>query len=291
MTLHVETFFHQDSSTLTYVIHDPHSLEAAIIDPALDFDYASGRSQTAFADSLIDYVEAQHLRVKWILETHAHADHLTAAQYLKSQLGGKIAIGQGIAKVQHTFQGIFNLHDSLQTDGSDFDHLFSEGDHFFLGDIQGQVLATPGHTNDSLSYVIDGNAFVGDSLFMPDAGTARCDFPGGSAALLYHSVQKLYALGDDTRIYVGHDYQPEGRALAYMATVAEHKAHNIHISSETSEADFVHKRQTRDATLAVPRLIVPSIQVNIRAGKWPAAEDNGQVYLKVPVNLLGRPSH
>ncbi|MBT1065749.1 MBL fold metallo-hydrolase [Bowmanella sp. Y26] len=287
MALHVETFFHQDSSTLSYVIYDPHSGEAAIIDPALDFDYASGRSHTAFADSLISYVETQGLQLKWILETHAHADHLTAAQYLKSKLGGVIAIGKGIAKVQHTFQGIFNLHDSLQTDGSDFDHLFDEGDNFCLGDIQGKVLATPGHTNDSLSYVIDGNAFVGDSLFMPDAGTARCDFPGGSAALLYQSVQKLYALGDDMRIYVGHDYQPEGRALAYMATVAEHKAHNVHISSDTSEATFVHRRQSRDATLAVPRLIVPSIQVNIRAGKWPEAEDNGQVYLKVPVNLLG----
>ncbi|GAA0365762.1 MBL fold metallo-hydrolase [Bowmanella denitrificans] len=288
MALRVDTFFHQDSSTLSYILSDPDSGEAAIIDPVLDFDYAAGRSHTAFADRLIEHVAHQNLQVKWILETHAHADHLTAAQYLKTKLGGLIAIGQGITKVQRTFQSIFNLHDSLPLDGSDFDHLFYEGDKFSLGDMQGTVLATPGHTNDSLSYVIDGNAFVGDSLFMPDAGTARCDFPGGSAALLYQSVQKLYALGDDIRIYVGHDYQPQGRALAYMATVAEHKAHNIHISAKTSEAVFVQTRQTRDVTLAVPRLIVPSIQVNIRAGKWPEPEDNGQIYLKVPVNMLGQ---
>lgn len=288
MAIQVEAFFHQDTSTLSYIVYDQDSKEAAIIDPVLDFDYASGQTATNFAQQLLDFVSKQHLSLKWILETHAHADHLTAAQYIKQQVGGQIAIGGGITKVQDTFQKIYNLAGSIKTDGSDFDRLFSEGDTFNLGVYTGQVLATPGHTNDSLSYVIDGHAFVGDSLFMPDAGTARCDFPGGSAAILFQSVQKLYALPDDTLIYVSHDYQPNGRELAYVASVAEHKSTNVHINTNTQEAEFIQVRQTRDATLGMPHLILPSIQVNIRAGHFPDAEDNGVSYLKLPVNLVGR---
>ncbi|MDF2180084.1 MBL fold metallo-hydrolase [Aliiglaciecola sp. CAU 1673] len=286
MNLQVRAFFHTQTSTLTYVIHDPLTLEAAVIDPVLDFDGASGRSGTSFADQVIEYVLATKLHLKWILETHAHADHLTGAQHVKARLGGQIAIGCGITQVQSTFQDIFNLGDSLNTDGRDFDHLFEEGDSFSLGQIEGRVLATPGHTNDSLSYVIDGNAFVGDSLFMPDAGTARCDFPGGSARTLFQSVQKLYALGDDVRIHVCHDYQPGGREMAYVATVREHKKANIHIKADTLEQDFVQKRESRDKTLDMPKLIIPSLQVNIRAGHWPAPETNGVVYLKLPINRL-----
>ncbi|MBN7824811.1 MBL fold metallo-hydrolase [Bowmanella dokdonensis] len=288
MSIQVQAFFHQPTSTLSYVIRDPQSGEAAVIDPALDFEQASGHTGTEFADQLIDYIRQHKLKLVWILETHAHADHLTAAQYIKQQLGGRIAIGRGIARVQQTFSEIFNLKDSLKADGSDFDHLFEEGDDFKLGAIRGQVLATPGHTNDSLTYLIDGNAFVGDSLFMPDAGTARCDFPGGSPELLYASVQKLYALPDDTRIYVCHDYQPGGRELKYVATVAEHKRANVHIGETTKTAEFVDKRSRRDKTLGLPRLILPSIQVNIRAGKMPPQEDNGVSYLKLPLNLLGK---
>lgn len=288
MSLKVQAFFHQDTSTLSYLIFDAEQKEAAIIDPALDFDYAAGHTSTEFADQLIQAVAEKQLTLKWILETHAHADHLTAAQHIRAKLGGKIAIGSGITKVQENFQRLFNLGDTQDVQGLDFDHLFAEGDTFSVGRFQGRVITTPGHTNDSLTYLIDGNAFVGDSLFMPDAGTARCDFPGGNAELLFESVQKLYALGDDTRIYVCHDYQPEGRELRYMATVAEHKASNIHINASTSVEEFVQKREKRDKTLGMPRLIIPSIQVNIRAGELPPAEDNGVHYMKVPVNLLGK---
>jgi len=288
MSLQVQAFFHQDTSTLSYLIFDEQAKEAAIIDPALDFDYAAGRTNTEFADQLIQAVRDNDLSLKWILETHAHADHLTAARHIRAELGGKIAIGAGITQVQQTFQRLFNLGDMQDVRGRDFDHLFAQGDTFTVGRFQGRVITTPGHTNDSLTYLIDGNAFVGDSLFMPDAGTARCDFPGGSAKLLFDSVQKLYALDDDTRIYVCHDYQPEGRELRYMATVGEHKASNIHISADTNVEEFVKKRQKRDKTLGMPRLIIPSIQVNIRAGELPPAEDNGVHYLKVPVNLLGK---
>lgn len=287
MSLQVQAFFHQDTSTLSYLIFDEQAKEAAIIDPALDFDYAAGHTDTAFADKLINAVEEKQLSLKWILETHAHADHLTAAQHIRAKLGGKIAIGVGITQVQRTFQGLFNLGSAQNTEGKDFDQLFAQGDTFTIGRYQGVVISTPGHTNDSLTYLIDGNAFVGDSLFMPDAGTARCDFPGGSAELLFESVQKLYALDDDTRIFVCHDYQPQGRELRYVATVAEHKANNIHINAATTVEEFVQKRQQRDKTLGMPRLIIPSIQVNIRAGALPVAEDNGIHYLKVPVNLLG----
>ncbi|ALS97877.1 MBL fold metallo-hydrolase [Lacimicrobium alkaliphilum] len=287
MSLQVQAFFHQDTSTLSYLVFDEQAREAAIIDPALDFDYAAGHTNTEFADQLIQAVKDNELSLKWILETHAHADHLTAAQHIRAQLGGKIAIGSGITKVQENFQRLFNLGDKQDVQGRDFDHLFAEGDTFTVGRFHGRVITTPGHTNDSLTYLIGGNAFVGDSLFMPDAGTARCDFPGGSAELLFESVQKLYALDDDTRIYVCHDYQPEGRSLRYVATVAEHKANNIHINKDTTVEEFVQKRNKRDKTLGMPRLIIPSIQVNIRAGELPPAENNGVHYLKVPVNLLG----
>ncbi|AWL12470.1 putative metallo-hydrolase [Saliniradius amylolyticus] len=287
MTINVQHFYHEDTGTLTYVIHEPSSAEAAVIDPVLDFDYAAGRTDTTSIDAIVAYLRQNRLTLKWVLETHAHADHLTAAQHLKKQLGGTIAIGRGITQVQSTFCEVFNLGEEQDVTGRDFDHLFAEGEHFSLGSVEGQILATPGHTNDSISYVIDGNAFVGDTLFMPDAGTARCDFPGGSASLLYQSIQKLYALGDEIKIWACHDYKPEGRELRYMATVAEHKANNIHVNADTSEAAFVEKREARDATLAMPRLIVPSIQVNIRAGLLPEPESNGVRYLKVPLNHLG----
>lgn len=284
MSIQVHAFYHHQSGTLSYLLQEMNSAEAAIIDPVMDFDYSAGHSHFEFADQLVHYVQQHQLQLRWILETHAHADHLSAAQYIKQQLGGQIAIGQGITKVQQTFSEIFNLQGQLNTDGSDFDQLFNDGDEFYLGEEKGVVMATPGHTNDSLSYLIDGNAFVGDSLFMPDAGTARCDFPGGSAATLYASVKRLYQLPDTTRIYIGHDYQPNDRELRYMATVAEHKVNNIHIQADTDEQQFVAVRQKRDATLAVPDLIIPSIQVNIRAGNFPPPEDNGQLYLKVPIN-------
>ncbi|WP_416305893.1 MBL fold metallo-hydrolase [Neptunicella sp. SCSIO 80796] len=287
MSVQVEAFFHQHTSTLSYVVYDQDSKYAAVIDPVLDFDYASGHTDTRFAEQLLDFLDSRQLRLQWILETHAHADHLTAAQYVKAKAGGRIAIGGGITKVQSTFQKIYNLADSIQTDGSDFDLLFNEGDTFRLGNSTGQILATPGHTNDSLTYLIDGHAFVGDSLFMPDAGTARCDFPGGSAATLFQSVKKLYQLPDETLIYVSHDYQPNGRELKFVASVAEHKQANVHINAETAEAEFIQIRQTRDATLGMPNLIMPSIQVNIRAGHFPKPEDNGVSYLKLPVNGLG----
>ncbi|MDN4500799.1 MBL fold metallo-hydrolase [Alteromonadaceae bacterium BrNp21-10] len=288
MSVQVEGFYHEDTSTLSYVVFDAVSAEAAVIDPVMDFDYASGHSHFESADSLIAFLANKKLQLKWILETHAHADHLSAAQYIKQHCGGKIAIGQGIVQVQKTFADIYHLGKTLNTDGSDFDHLFNEGDTFTLGEFSGRVIATPGHTNDSLTYLIEGNAFVGDSLFMPDAGTARCDFPGGSAEVLYQSVQKLYQLPDDTRLYVSHDYQPDDRELRFVATVAEHKQSNIHISANTAVSEFSQKRQTRDATLDMPRLIIPSIQVNIRAGRFPEPEQNGVSYLKLPINYFGQ---
>lgn len=284
MAPQIKAFFHTDSSTLTYVVSDPQTGSAAIIDPVMNYDPYSGQASWPNAQQIVDYVKKQRLEVLWILETHAHADHISGAQYLKTQLGGTVAIGKGICSVQETFKGVFNLEDTFCTDGSQFDQLLEDGQMLPLGKLNIEVLATPGHTNDSVSYVIANNAFVGDTLFMPDSGTARCDFPGGSAGLLFDSISRIYELGDDTIIWVCHDYQPGNRALAYKATVAEHKAANIHLKGNTEKAQFVDVRESRDATLAVPKLIYPSVQINIRAGQLPPAEDNGNMYMKIPLH-------
>lgn len=282
--LHIEMFFDSDSSTFSYVVVDNSSGSAAIIDPVLNYDAPSGSVSTADADSILAYIAANKLSVQWILETHAHADHLSAAHYLHSKTGAPVAIGEGIKKVQQTFKLVFNLgDDELLAKGDYFDKLFADNEHFRIGELQAQVINTPGHTNDSVSYLIEGNLFVGDSLFMPDAGTARCDFPGGDAHILYRSIQRIYQLPDDTQIYICHDYQPGGRQLQYQTSVAEQKAGNIHVKAGTAEQEFVQKREARDKTLAVPRLIYPAVQVNIRGGQLPLAADNGVSYIKIPL--------
>ena len=283
----VKAFFDEATFTVTFVVKDPESQACAIVDSVLDFDYASGRTDTRSADAVIAHVRDEGLEVEWILETHVHADHLSAAPYIQERVGGKIGIGDRIKVVQDTFGKIFNEGTEFQRDGSQFDKLFVEGDTFTVGGLEGHVLHTPGHTPACLTYVIGDAAFVGDTLFMPDFGTARCDFPGGSAEVLYDSIQKILALPDETRIFVAHDYKAPGRDdYAWETTVAEEKARNIHIGGGASKEAFVKMRTERDATLAMPRLIIPSLQVNMRAGQMPPAEDDGHVYLKVPVNGL-----
>jgi len=283
----VTAFFDEATNTISYVVRDPEGSAAAIIDSVLDFDYASGRTDTASADAIVAHVEREGLDVQWILETHVHADHLSAAPYLQERLGGKIGIGDNIRIVQDTFGKVFNEGTEFQRDGSQFDALFEEGDSFHIGQMRGDVLHTPGHTPACMTYVIGDAAFVGDTLFMPDFGTARCDFPGGSAEDLYASIQKILALPDATRIFVGHDYKAPGREdYAWESTVGEQKAKNIHVGAGKAAAEFVEMRQTRDAGLAMPKLIIPSLQVNMRAGNMPAPDNDGDVYLKVPVNKL-----
>jgi glyoxylase-like metal-dependent hydrolase (beta-lactamase superfamily II) len=285
-TPHVESLHHADSGTWSHIVADLDSRAAVIIDPVLDFDPKSGRTGTAFAQRLLDLAEQGGYRVGWILETHAHADHLSAAPWLKARLGASIGIGAGIRDVQRTFKPIFNLGDGFATDGSQFDHLFVDGEELWLGGIACEVIATPGHTSDSISFLIGDALFVGDSLFMPDGGTARCDFPGGDAATLFASIQRLYELADDTRVFVCHDYGPGGRAVSGITTIGIEKTTNIHIREGVSEAEFVALRQARDATLAMPTLIIPAVQVNIRAGELPAPESNGVRYLKIPLDKL-----
>ncbi|MDF1620634.1 MBL fold metallo-hydrolase [Pseudothioclava nitratireducens] len=283
----VKAFFDEATFTVTFVVKDPKSSACAIVDSVLDFDYASGRTDTKSADAVIAHVEAEGLRVEWILETHVHADHLSAAPYLQERVGGKIGIGDRIKVVQDTFGKIFNEGTEFQRDGSQFDKLFVEGDTFEVGGLKGHVLHTPGHTPACLTYVIGDAAFVGDTLFMPDFGTARCDFPGGSAETLYNSIQKILALPDETRIFVAHDYKAPGRdEYAWETTVAEEKARNIHIGGGKSKDEFVKMRTERDAQLAMPKLIIPSLQVNMRAGQMPPKDEDGKTYLKVPVNVL-----
>ena len=283
----VTAFFDEATFTVTYVVKDPASNACAIIDSVLDFDYNPGRTDTRSADAVTAYVTEHGLSVEWLLETHAHADHLSAAPYLQERVGGKIAIGAHIKTVQNVFGKVFNAGTEFERDGSQFDVLFNEQDRFEIGGLSAQVLHTPGHTPACLTYVIGDAAFVGDTLFMPDFGTARCDFPGGSAETLYASVQKILSLPDDTRIFVGHDYKAEGRDhYAWESTLGEQKANNVHVGAGKTSADFVAMRNARDATLDMPRLIVPSIQVNMRAGQMPPAEENGVVYLKVPVNAI-----
>lgn len=282
--VHIEMFFDTDSSTLSYVVTDYSTKTAAIIDPVLNYDAAAGVVSTCDADKILAYIHANNLTVDWILETHAHADHLSAAHYLHVKTGAPVAIGEGIRKVQHTFKLVFNLNDDeLLAKGDYFDKLFTDNEPFKIGSVTALVINTPGHTNDSVSYLIADNLFVGDSLFMPDAGTARCDFPGGDAHILYRSIQRIYQLPDDTKIFICHDYQPDGRELKYQTSVAEQKALNIHVKAMTTEKEFVQKRETRDKTLAVPRLLYPAVQVNIRGGQLPKAEHNGVSYIKIPL--------
>lgn len=283
----VKTFFDEPTNTFSYVVKDPASNACAIIDSVLDFDYASGRTDVRSADDIIAYVKDNGLHIEWILETHVHADHLSAAPYLHKALGGKTGIGAMITVVQDTFGKAFNAGTEFARDGSQFDRLFEEGDQFKIGALEGRVLHTPGHTPACLTYVIGDAAFVGDTLFMPDYGTARCDFPGGDARTLYRSIQKVLSLPGETRIFLCHDYKaPDREEYCHETTVAEQRQYNVHVHEGISEDDFVRMRTERDATLAMPALILPSVQVNMRAGEMPPAEDNGQVYLKVPINLF-----
>jgi glyoxylase-like metal-dependent hydrolase (beta-lactamase superfamily II) len=285
----IAAFFDEATNTVSYVVRDPASAACAIVDSVLDFDYASGRTGTRSADAIVTHVTRLALTVVWILETHVHADHLSAAPYLQQRLGGKIGIGDKITVVQETFGKVFNESTEFQRDGSQFDRLFKDGDSFAVGALTGRVMHTPGHTPACLTYVIGDAAFVGDTMFMPDYGTARCDFPGGSAADLYDSIQKILTLPDETRIFVCHDYKAPGRdEFAWESTVGAQKALNVHVG-KTAGRDrqgFVAMREARDATLAMPRLIIPSLQVNMRAGQMPAPDDSGKIFLKVPINEL-----
>jgi glyoxylase-like metal-dependent hydrolase (beta-lactamase superfamily II) len=282
----ITAFFHAATHTVTYVVHEEGGLSCAIIDPVLDYDASSGRTATDAADEVIAHVKGNDLQVAWILETHAHADHLTAAPYLKQQLGGRIAIGEHIVTVQETFKTVFNLSNEFSADGSQFDHLFVDGAAFRLGALEGRVMHTPGHTPACVAYVIGDCVFVGDTLFMPDYGTARTDFPGGDAATLYRSIRKILSLPEETRLFMCHDYGPGGRDIAWQSSVVAQRTDNIHVNDAVSEADFVALRNARDAGLGMPALILPSIQINIRAGALPPSEDNGVSYLKIPLNAL-----
>jgi glyoxylase-like metal-dependent hydrolase (beta-lactamase superfamily II) len=282
-----EGFFDPRTATLSYLVWDRETLGAAIVDPVLDFDFKSGHTATASADRLLTRLRELQLEVDWILETHAHADHLSGARYLKEQIGrGRIAIGENIRRVQATFKAIYNLERGFLPDGSQFDHLFKDGERFMIGGVEATALLVPGHTPADMAYLVDGNVFVGDTLFMPDVGTARADFPGGSARELYASTRRLLALPPETVMYVCHDYPPAGRGPAWQTTVAEQRAKNIHVRDGVSEAEFVALREKRDATLEMPTLILPSIQVNVRAGDLPPEDDNGIRYLRIPLNAL-----
>jgi len=287
MSPDVKAFFDEATNTVSYAVSAPEGLSCAIIDSVLDYDQASGTTSTASADKIVAWVKSEGLQVDWILESHVHADHLSAAPYLQDQLGGRIGIGAEITTVQDTFGKVFNEGTAFQRDGSQFDALFADGESFHIGQMRADVLHTPGHTPACLTYVIGDAAFVGDTLFMPDFGTARCDFPGGSANDLYQSIQRILALPDETRIFVGHDYKAPGRDdFAWETTVGEQKALNIHIANGRPRDEFVAMREGRDATLGMPRLILPSLQTNMRAGHLPEPEDNGQRYFKVPINGL-----
>ncbi|GAA6143797.1 MBL fold metallo-hydrolase [Hydrogenophaga sp. 5NK40-0174] len=292
--LQVESLFDPATSTFSHILWDSANSQGAIIDSVLDYDPKSGRSSTESADRLVARVKALGVQVQWILETHVHADHISAAPYLKQALGGQVAIGAHVRTVQKTFGQLFNAEEAFVRDGSQFDRLFEDGHHFQIGELQALAMHTPGHTPACMTYVVRDHsvdpirtvAFVGDTLFMPDFGTARCDFPGGSASTLYRSIQKVLALPPETTLYLCHDYPPEDRAAQCITTVAEQRAANIHVHEGIAEADFVAMREKRDATLDMPVLILPSVQVNMRAGHWPPAEDNGITYLKIPVNAV-----
>jgi len=282
----VHGIFDPGTWTVTYVVYEKPGSACAIIDSVLDYDPKSGRTSHTSADKLIEFVKANDLKVAWILETHAHADHLSAAPYLKQHLGGQTAIGDHIGSVQKVFKGIFNMEDSFKPDGSQFDHLFAEGETITLGSLKGSTLFVPGHTPACVAYQFGDAVFVGDTLFMPDVGTARCDFPGGNAKTLYASTRKILSLPPQTRLFMCHDYPPHGRPVNFETTVAEQKANNIHVHDGISEKDFVEMRTQRDAKLDMPVLILPAVQINIRAGQLPPPEDNGIAYVKIPLNLL-----
>jgi glyoxylase-like metal-dependent hydrolase (beta-lactamase superfamily II) len=287
MPAQIEAFLDPASSTYSYVVYETDGGQCAIVDPVLDYDGAAGRICTAQADKIIAFVRTHNLHVQWLLETHAHADHLSAAPYLRRELGGKIAIGQSISKVQNVFKALFNLEPEFCVDGSQFDHLFAPNESFRIGNLKATALHVPGHTPADMAYLIDGEQIlVGDTLFMPDVGTARCDFPGGNAHHLFASIHKLLAFPASVKLYVCHDYPPEGRAAQCQTTVGEQRKSNIHVHDGIDEAAFVAMRTKRDAGLGMPTLLLPAIQVNVRAGNLPAAEDNGVVYLKIPINKL-----
>jgi len=281
----VRTFFDESTSNATHLVRDPAGTACAVIDTVLDFDMASGRTGTTAADEVIAYIEGEGLNLQWILESHVHADHLTAAPYFKEKLGGNIGIGENVRMVQEVFGAVYNAGADFAHDGSQFDHLFRDGEEFSIGGLSGRVMMTPGHTPACAVYIIGDAVFTGDTLFMPDSGTARCDFPKGSAEQLYDSIQKILSLPDETRVFINHDYGAGGkRDCAWETTVAEEKKSNIHVGGGKSREEFVKMRTERDATLSMPRLILPSIQVNMRAGQMPPAEDDGHSYMKLPIN-------
>ncbi|MEO6800505.1 MAG: MBL fold metallo-hydrolase [Rhodanobacter sp.] len=283
----VRAFFHESSNTFSYVVWDPDSLRAAVIDAVLDYDAASGRTGHRAVDEIVAFAQSQRLTLEWVIDTHVHADHLTASPYVQSRLGGKLGIGEHIRAVQETFGTLFNAGSGFARDGSQFDHLFADGERYMLGGIEATAMHTPGHTPACMTHVIGDAAFVGDTLFMPDYGTARCDFPGGDAATLYRSIHKIFALPDATRIFLCHDYKAAGRdEFAHETTVAAERTGNIHVHAGVSEADFVVMRSARDATLRMPQLILPAVQVNMRAGQLPPVEDNGMRYLKIPLDAI-----
>ena len=286
----IDSFYDSATSTVSYVVADVASQRAAVIDPVLDYDFKSGRTSTKSADALLSCLRARGFEVDWILETHAHADHLSGARYIQQHAGGKIGIGEHIREVQATFKKLYNLGPAFAPDGRQFDHLFKDGETFRIGQVQATALLVPGHTPADLAYLVDGTVFTGDTLFMPDVGTARADFPGGDARTLYRSIQRLLKLAPDTRVLVCHDYPPPGRDAAWETTVAQQRASNIHVRDGVSEDEFVALRTARDAGLDVPTLMLPSIQVNICAGQLPAAEDNGVAYLRIPLNALPKGS-
>lgn len=283
----VTSFFDDATNNITHVVADPETGECAIIDSLLDYDAASGRTATDSADRVAGFVQEQGLKVVWLIDTHIHADHLSASHYLKDKIGGKTGIGAGISQVQTAFGKLFNAEADFRLDGSQFDHLFGDGESYKVGNIEARAIHTPGHTPACMTHVIGDAAFVGDTLFMPDYGTARCDFPGGDARVLYQSIQKLFALPDETRVFLNHDYLPEGRSeYVWETTIGEQKRSNIHVHEGIAEDEFVAMRTTRDKTLDVPKLIIPSVQVNMRAGEFPPPESNGVRYIKVPVDTL-----
>jgi len=292
----IEPFYHSASSTISYVVYCPTTRQAAVIDAALDFDVSSGEISSACVEPILELIQAKQLQLCWILETHAHADHISAAQYLKTAINKQknaeqapqTAIGKNITFAQQTFKTQLNLPASFATDGRQFDKLLNDGDNLNLGEHTIKVVATPGHTNDSVTFVIGDNAFVGDTLFMPDSGTSRCDFPGGDAKVLFDSIQTIYDLGEQVKLWMCHDYQPGGRELKYQTTVSEQRKHNIHLSGQTAKEQFVELREKRDATLNVPKLLYPSIQLNIDGGRLPPAEDNQVSYIKIPLTRSNR---
>ena len=284
--LHIKGFFDDQTSTISYVVHDNIEKKCAVIDSVLDFDYSSGDIDYVNADKIISYVDQNKLNVEWLIETHVHADHLSASPYIQKKLGGKIGISEKISDIQNIFGKTFNAGTEFQRDGSQFDKLFKDNDKYKIGNINCKVINTPGHTPACTAHVIGNSIFVGDTLFMPDLGSARADFPGGDARQLYRSIQKILSYPDETRIFVCHDYPPSSREVKWSTTVGEQKENNVHVKTSILEDEFVKIREARDKTLNMPKLIIPSIQVNMRAGNLPPPEDNGSVYIKVPINSI-----